>query len=103
MSRPCLVGTPPKLDTVRSCLVGMPVLLHVVPPEPDMARPCSMETIVPGRAPSSLFYNGFRVIFVPSSHIALGVLPSYDLCTIKAATNDFSNENKLGEGGFGVV
>ncbi|KAG6504567.1 hypothetical protein ZIOFF_036901 [Zingiber officinale] len=43
------------------------------------------------------------VIFVPGSIIALGVLPSYDLCTIKAATNDFSNENKLGEGGFGVV
>ncbi|XP_042463286.1 receptor-like serine/threonine-protein kinase SD1-7 isoform X1 [Zingiber officinale] len=31
------------------------------------------------------------------------VLPSYDLRTIKAATNDFSDENKLGEGGFGVV
>ncbi|XP_074561805.1 receptor-like serine/threonine-protein kinase SD1-7 [Curcuma longa] len=33
----------------------------------------------------------------------LDVLPSYDLHTIKAATNDFSEENKLGEGGFGVV
>ncbi|XP_074567349.1 G-type lectin S-receptor-like serine/threonine-protein kinase At4g27290 isoform X2 [Curcuma longa] len=40
---------------------------------------------------------------VGSIIIALGVLPSYDLCTIKAATNDFSNENKLGEGGFGAV
>ncbi|XP_042463306.1 G-type lectin S-receptor-like serine/threonine-protein kinase At4g27290 isoform X1 [Zingiber officinale] len=33
----------------------------------------------------------------------LDVLPSYDLHTIKGATNDFSEENKLGEGGFGVV
>lgn len=33
----------------------------------------------------------------------LGALPSYDLSTIKAATNDFSVDNKLGEGGFGVV
>ncbi|XP_074561716.1 receptor-like serine/threonine-protein kinase SD1-7 [Curcuma longa] len=35
--------------------------------------------------------------------INMGILPSYDLSTIKAATNDFSDENKLGEGGFGVV
>ncbi|XP_042463296.1 receptor-like serine/threonine-protein kinase SD1-7 isoform X2 [Zingiber officinale] len=34
---------------------------------------------------------------------ALDVLSSYDLHTIKVATNDFSEENKLGEGGFGVV
>ncbi|XP_042466002.1 G-type lectin S-receptor-like serine/threonine-protein kinase B120 [Zingiber officinale] len=34
---------------------------------------------------------------------ALDVLPSYDLHTIKIATNDFSKENKLGEGGFGAV
>ncbi|XP_042463302.1 G-type lectin S-receptor-like serine/threonine-protein kinase B120 isoform X1 [Zingiber officinale] len=34
---------------------------------------------------------------------ALDVLPSYDLHTIKIATNDFSEENKLGEGGFGAV
>ncbi|XP_074579771.1 receptor-like serine/threonine-protein kinase SD1-7 [Curcuma longa] len=33
----------------------------------------------------------------------LGLLPSYDLCTIKTATNNFSDGNKLGEGGFGVV
>ncbi|XP_042448816.1 receptor-like serine/threonine-protein kinase SD1-8 isoform X2 [Zingiber officinale] len=33
----------------------------------------------------------------------LEALPSYDLSTIKAATNDFSIDNKLGEGGFGVV
>ncbi|URE24420.1 S-locus lectin protein kinase family protein [Musa troglodytarum] len=33
----------------------------------------------------------------------LGTLSSYDLATIKAATNDFSADNKLGEGGFGVV
>ncbi|XP_042377161.1 receptor-like serine/threonine-protein kinase SD1-7 isoform X1 [Zingiber officinale] len=33
----------------------------------------------------------------------LGLLPSYDLGTIKTATNNFSDENKLGEGGFGVV
>ncbi|KAG6525107.1 hypothetical protein ZIOFF_015059 [Zingiber officinale] len=33
----------------------------------------------------------------------LGVLAYYDLCTIKAATNDFSDENKPGEGGIGVV
>ncbi|XP_042463291.1 receptor-like serine/threonine-protein kinase SD1-7 isoform X1 [Zingiber officinale] len=33
----------------------------------------------------------------------LDVLPSYDLRTIKAATNDFSERNKLGEGGFGIV
>ncbi|KAG6536669.1 receptor-like serine/threonine-protein kinase SD1-7 isoform X1 [Zingiber officinale] len=30
-------------------------------------------------------------------------LPSFDLPTIIAATNDFSDVNKLGEGGFGVV
>nr|KAG6511131.1 hypothetical protein ZIOFF_029186 [Zingiber officinale] len=35
--------------------------------------------------------------------INIGILPSYDLSTIKAAANDFSDENKLGEGGFGVV
>ncbi|XP_042457946.1 receptor-like serine/threonine-protein kinase SD1-7 [Zingiber officinale] len=34
---------------------------------------------------------------------AFDVLPSYDLHIIKVATNDFSEENKLGEGGFGVV
>ncbi|XP_074590331.1 receptor-like serine/threonine-protein kinase SD1-7 [Curcuma longa] len=33
----------------------------------------------------------------------LDVLPSYDLHTIKVATNNYSEENKLGEGGFGVV
>ncbi|XP_042383191.1 receptor-like serine/threonine-protein kinase SD1-7 isoform X2 [Zingiber officinale] len=33
----------------------------------------------------------------------LGLLPSYDFCTIKNATNNFSDGNKLGEGGFGVV
>ncbi|XP_042382613.1 receptor-like serine/threonine-protein kinase SD1-7 isoform X1 [Zingiber officinale] len=33
----------------------------------------------------------------------LGLLPSYDLGTIKTATNNFSDRNKLGEGGFGVV
>lgn len=27
----------------------------------------------------------------------------FDLDTIRAATNDFSDENKLGEGGFGPV
>ena len=27
----------------------------------------------------------------------------YDLATIKAATNDFSDENKVGVGGFGDV
>ena len=27
----------------------------------------------------------------------------YDLTTIQAATNNFSSENKLGEGGFGDV
>lgn len=27
----------------------------------------------------------------------------YDLNTIEAATDNFSDENKLGEGGFGVV
>ncbi|KAJ0983535.1 hypothetical protein J5N97_011790 [Dioscorea zingiberensis] len=30
-------------------------------------------------------------------------LPLYDLDTVMAATNDFSTENKLGEGGFGPV
>lgn len=30
-------------------------------------------------------------------------LPSYDLGTIVAATDDFSINNKLGEGGFGPV
>lgn len=27
----------------------------------------------------------------------------FDLATLKAATNNFSDENKLGKGGFGVV
>ena len=27
----------------------------------------------------------------------------FDLDTIRAATNDFSDENKLGQGGFGAV
>ncbi|KAK8675385.1 hypothetical protein V6N13_033452 [Hibiscus sabdariffa] len=32
-----------------------------------------------------------------------GDLPYFDLTTIAAATNDFSSENKLGQGGFGPV
>ncbi|KAG6528973.1 hypothetical protein ZIOFF_011165 [Zingiber officinale] len=47
--------------------------------------------------------RGESVILVPGSISALDVLPSYDLHTIKIATNDFSKENKLGEGGFGAV
>lgn len=27
----------------------------------------------------------------------------FNLCTIKTATNNFSDANKLGEGGFGLV
>lgn len=30
-------------------------------------------------------------------------LPLFDLATIAEATNDFSNANKIGEGGFGPV
>lgn len=30
-------------------------------------------------------------------------LPFFDLATIAKATNNFSTDNKLGEGGFGVV
>jgi len=30
-------------------------------------------------------------------------LPSFDLTTVIRATNNFSIENKLGEGGFGPV
>lgn len=30
-------------------------------------------------------------------------LELYDLDTVKVATNYFSNQNKLGEGGFGLV
>ena len=30
-------------------------------------------------------------------------LPLFDLVAIEEATNNFSNENKLGEGGFGPV
>lgn len=30
-------------------------------------------------------------------------LPLFDFGTITFATNDFSNDNKLGEGGFGPV
>ena len=30
-------------------------------------------------------------------------LPLFDLVAIEEATNNFSNENKLGEGGFGSV
>ncbi|KAG6514807.1 hypothetical protein ZIOFF_025180 [Zingiber officinale] len=48
-------------------------------------------------------HSGFCEYREVVSILTLGVLPSYDLCTIKAATNDFSNENKLGEGGFGIV
>ncbi|KAG6511099.1 hypothetical protein ZIOFF_029152 [Zingiber officinale] len=48
-------------------------------------------------------HSGYREYREVVSILALGVLPCYDLCTMKAATNDFSNENKLGEGGFGVV
>ncbi|THU43988.1 hypothetical protein C4D60_Mb02t02640 [Musa balbisiana] len=33
----------------------------------------------------------------------MGLLSSFDLSTIKAATNNFSVGNKLGEGGFGIV
>ncbi|KAG6528964.1 hypothetical protein ZIOFF_011156 [Zingiber officinale] len=44
-----------------------------------------------------------HAIFVLASITTLGVLASYDLFTIKAATNDFSDENKPGEGGIGVV
>ena len=40
---------------------------------------------------------------MPASVNLLGTLSSYDLATIKAATNDFSAANKLGEGGFGAV
>ncbi|KAH7662222.1 Non-specific serine/threonine protein kinase protein [Dioscorea alata] len=32
-----------------------------------------------------------------------GECPLFDLGTLKAATNNFSDENKLGEGGFGLV
>ena len=27
----------------------------------------------------------------------------FDFCTVRAATNNFSEENKLGQGGFGSV
>ena len=30
-------------------------------------------------------------------------LPFYDLESIRVATNNFSNENKLGQGGYGPV
>lgn len=30
-------------------------------------------------------------------------LPLFDILTIRTATNDFSNENIIGEGGFGPV
>ncbi|RRT51152.1 hypothetical protein B296_00026419 [Ensete ventricosum] len=49
----------------------------------------------------------FRLVickyFVPASVNISGALSSFDLSTIKAATNDFSADNKLGEGGFGAV
>ncbi|URD79578.1 S-locus lectin protein kinase family protein [Musa troglodytarum] len=32
-----------------------------------------------------------------------GIFPSYNLSAIEAATCDFSNDNKLGEGAFGIV
>ena len=31
------------------------------------------------------------------------VLPLYDIATILAATDNFSSENKIGQGGFGPV
>ncbi|URD81746.1 G-type lectin S-receptor-like serine threonine-protein kinase [Musa troglodytarum] len=32
-----------------------------------------------------------------------GIFPSYNLSTIEAATYDFSNDNRLGEGAFGII
>ncbi|WOL06021.1 hypothetical protein Cni_G14753 [Canna indica] len=45
------------------------------------------------------------MIFVPGDCEVniLGSLSSYDLSTLRSASNDFSIDNKLGEGGFGVV
>ncbi|XP_074589901.1 G-type lectin S-receptor-like serine/threonine-protein kinase At4g27290 isoform X1 [Curcuma longa] len=54
------------------------------------------------RAPTSRFQLLFPNVQKDSIN-TLEVLPSYDLRTIKAVTNDFSEGNKLGEGGFGVV
>lgn len=55
------------------------------------------------RSYAAFFKLSARSDFVAGRVDVLGALPSYDLSTIKAATNDFSVDNKLGEGGFGVV
>lgn len=34
---------------------------------------------------------------------SIGSLPSFALSKLKSATDNFSNGNKLGEGGFGIV
>lgn len=59
--------------------------------------------------------NGMQylIIFAKWSVISLNVVPGedfttieslqYDLATLKSATSNFSDENKLGEGGFGSV
>ena len=38
-----------------------------------------------------------------TSEISTVVTIQFDFDTIKIATNDFSDENKLGQGGFGAV
>ena len=35
--------------------------------------------------------------------VGVDELPFMDLATIRAATDDFSDSNKLGQGGFGTV
>ncbi|KAG6528962.1 hypothetical protein ZIOFF_011154 [Zingiber officinale] len=50
-----------------------------------------------------ILLNGAIFAVGSITKLNLRLLASYDLYTIKATTNDFSDENKLGEGGFGVV
>ncbi|XP_042463299.1 receptor-like serine/threonine-protein kinase SD1-7 isoform X1 [Zingiber officinale] len=60
---------------------------------------CSVGVLLKRRRNRALqFPNAEQGLISP-----LDVLPSYGLHTIKVATNNFSEENKLGEGGFGVV
>ncbi|KAI6678360.1 hypothetical protein NL676_039156 [Syzygium grande] len=52
---------------------------------------------------SGVFLLGKTFAFSRQSHSEDPELPLFDLATVVNATNNFSNDNKLGEGGFGAV
>ena len=45
----------------------------------------------------------YILLFLGGNEITTLESLQYDLATIQAATNNFSDDNKLGEGGFGAV